>query len=495
MSWWRWREQAAFAWRTRTGFASNQQGDTLCCTAIFCAQSIYRLHKMFLFCGGVSSAVCDASRQLADTCNLRHPGSLRIVDSTQTTSVPTTLSGEGHQRGPTELIIEKCGHRLPSEDVCGFCSNNRSLLSERLRRVLEHQDTITSSLVVADCCSSSSMWTYDQSMEIMSEMLPKSALGTMLILPLRPITGWDSYFATYCFSLSLATSTYTIIRNMAEPFANHTSSTESTKSSKTASDLNLFDCAERIAADFLPNFILEERSGSRNEHQNLLLWPYTVTSHGDRIVDMKSSLLYKLQALKRKKPSRDHMHPLRVVASSLHRLSTFYQDVCATSSSLQTFNQQDQYLIDYRELVWDKSYGAISCNSMKKNSSANDLSKICRHATPGLTWCPVEEFVPSVPLESDEKSTASKRASASSNSSKVGIAYENSLNEREKSESMEDIGCLVFQSPFGEMELQRTTHYARNILEKGAYRHLFNANFDEDTVLDCINIVETYLEH
>jgi hypothetical protein len=111
-----------------------------------------------------------------------------------------------------------------------------------------------------------------------------------------------------------------------------------------------------------------------------------------------------------------------------------------------------------------------------------------------LTWCPVEEFVPSALLESDEKSTVTKRSAASA-SSRGGIAYENSSNEREKSESMEDIGCLVFQSPFGEMELQRTTHYARNILEKGAYRHLFNANFDEDTVFDCINTVETYLDH
>jgi hypothetical protein len=405
------------------------------------------------------------------------------------------------------LVVEKCGHRLPYGEFCSFCEQNRLDISENLRVLLEQQDSNNSTLVVADMCSTSSMWSYDQSMEILAEMLPRSTLGTMFILPFRQLHGWDAFFASYCFSLGLQSSTYLVIRNLFEHLFVENNSSGSTAGIKTA-EAGIEDIAEKIAADILPNFVFEDRKLQGDSHR--ISWPYSVCSYGDRVIDMRSSLLYKLQMLRKKKPSRDHLHPLKVVASSLHHLNLFYQDICASNEQMINFYQQDRYLIDFQDLIYDRKFGAISCDIIPglRKYGSHDMAKLFGHATPGLTWNLLDDIFPPIAEAAEEignrnvTQSAARRSKTSGNppitgkmsiSSDAGVAFND--GNTNAPEHLESLGSISFQSPFGEMELLRTSQYSKQMLRQGGYRHLFDANFDANTVNDSLSIIDMYLDH
>lgn len=402
-----------------------------------------------IFIGGIAALVERATKATAKECKL--PTFESMTFETNIQSLDATSSS-----GPR--LIEKCGHRYPSDAFCSHCSSNLELVGDQLRSYLEQRDTNISILVVGDLCSSSSIWSYDQVMDILATEVPGCTLGTMLLLPAQLSTGWDAHLMTYCAALSLRQSTYTIVRSLSESLHIETASTQSNYS------VSLSQCAEQIAADIVPNFLYADVPTSRYS----IAWPYTVAAYSSRVIDVRSSLLYKLQQIRKKKPSRDHQSPLKILAGSIHNLFNYSQAMSRKYGLSESI--PGSWVLDYRDLSWDTMEGHLGMGSSNDKMS-NSRARTFSHATPGLTWTMVEDL-----FESNLRSRLMPQCQ----------------NEKADRDTTEQVSVTSFQSPFGEREIRQLATCSSRLLHCGAFRHLFNSVFDEDTVRDSQLVIDTY---
>lgn len=409
-----------------------------------------------IFIGNQSSTIGNVVDSLANRCELRDLPSLHI-------SKGFGRTGQTKEK----LTVSSCAHRLYESNYCETCHANQKAIYQATRRLMEERDWNPVWNLTYDFSDPFSIWSYERIVGIVSQECPKSAIGTVMIKSPFQASGLDSYLSVCSASMTLAASTYAMLRGTEEYH-------------KDGSSYSVTDLCKMVACDLC--FTHFPHNGLFYEDGSYCNFPFHICSSSNRLIDIRTSLYRSLAKIDTKKKKGIHnveIHPLRLLSSNLHECHLKYT---TQYPGLLEYFPQRHIISSYSSIKADKSRKEMEF--FRPIYQEIDVQNAVNWATGGKwDWELLEDYLSARSILTKKKPAEQKESSAAQIS---GDFASKPL----------DISVLVLKSVYAEYDLLHLCEQAKLMISCHSYKHhLQDTRYSEEFILDSILSIENYFRN